>query len=201
MTRFEFYSKLNKFKDKNSLEHSFSKAVTNVANRAKTMANYGYYNKIDNYYGPGKTRYFYSKEEWDAYQNHKDALLQKAKDDVKKANDEKIKKENEKYANVNAAQNARKQEEKKATYAERERQIKEMDKRTDDSKKMLNDFLNKIQESGGNTDSYIIDTLQKELGNNYKVYKDKDGNFKIDMSWDNTPDLLKRKKRNRYKRS
>ena len=31
-----------------------------------------YYQKIDNFYGPGSHRYFYSKEEWDAYNNVKD---------------------------------------------------------------------------------------------------------------------------------
>lgn len=31
-----------------------------------------YYQKIDNFYGPGSHRYFYSKEEWDAYNNTKD---------------------------------------------------------------------------------------------------------------------------------
>lgn len=43
-----------------------------------------HYQKIDNYYGPGKARYFWSKEEWDAYQREKDALLEKAKADVAK---------------------------------------------------------------------------------------------------------------------
>ena len=43
-----------------------------------------HYQKIDNYYGPGKARYFWSKEEWDAYQREKDVLLEKAKADVAK---------------------------------------------------------------------------------------------------------------------
>ena len=48
MNRHEFYDKLNEYK---SLSHS---------------NDYKYYNKID--LGNGKTRYFYTKAEWDAYQ-------------------------------------------------------------------------------------------------------------------------------------
>jgi hypothetical protein len=48
MNRHEFYDNLNKYK---SLSHS---------------SDYKYYNKID--LGNGKTRYFYTKAEWDAYQ-------------------------------------------------------------------------------------------------------------------------------------
>lgn len=70
MYRFEFYNNLDKFKA-NSLQHN---------------SEYGkkHYQKIDNYYGPGKTRYFWSKEEWDAYQNEKQAMYEKAKADVAK---------------------------------------------------------------------------------------------------------------------
>lgn len=69
MYRFEFYNNLNKYKD--SLSHSDE---------------YGkkHYQKIENYYGPGKTRYFWSKEEWDAYQKEKEAMFKKAKADVAK---------------------------------------------------------------------------------------------------------------------
>lgn len=66
MDRYTFYSKRS-----NYLSHSDE---------------YGkkHYQKIENYYGPGKTRYFWSKEEWDAYQREKDDLLEKAKADVAK---------------------------------------------------------------------------------------------------------------------
>lgn len=52
MNRLEFYGNLNKYKDKKSLEHS---------------ADYKYYNKIN--LPNGTTRYFYTKAEWDAYQD------------------------------------------------------------------------------------------------------------------------------------
>jgi len=42
-----------------------------------------FYQKIENFYGPGKSRYFYSKEEWDAYQDEKNKMYDKAKADVK----------------------------------------------------------------------------------------------------------------------
>ena len=41
-----------------------------------------FYQKIENYYGPGKSRYFYSKEEWDAYQDEKNKMYDKAKAEV-----------------------------------------------------------------------------------------------------------------------
>lgn len=55
-------------------------------NVLKHSAEYGkkHYTKIDNYYGPGKARYFWTKEEWDAYNKEKQDLLNKAKADVAK---------------------------------------------------------------------------------------------------------------------
>lgn len=52
MNRIEYYSKLNKY----HLEH------------ASTRNEHNYYNKIDKYYPNGTARYFYTKAEWDAYQ-------------------------------------------------------------------------------------------------------------------------------------
>ena len=67
MDRYTFYSKRS-----NYLSHSDE---------------YGkkHYQKIENYYGPGKTRYFWSKEEWDAYQRKKEEMYQDAKADVANA--------------------------------------------------------------------------------------------------------------------
>ena len=42
-----------------------------------------YYQKVENAFGPGKHRYFYSKEEWDAYQNELAGYRKKADDYVK----------------------------------------------------------------------------------------------------------------------
>lgn len=53
MTRYEFFNNLAKFK-KNELKHA---------------SQYNYYNKIDKYYPDGTARYFYTKAEWDAYQD------------------------------------------------------------------------------------------------------------------------------------
>jgi len=57
--------------------------------------NYGdYYEKIDNYYGPGKARYFKTKDEWDAHQRKLNDDYNKAKEDVAKR-DQKIAMQNE----------------------------------------------------------------------------------------------------------
>lgn len=71
MNSWQFYSKLQQYKDKSTLSHAGLKSVSNLTTGLKNMKNYGYYNKIDNFYGPGKSRYFYSKDEWDAYQDEK----------------------------------------------------------------------------------------------------------------------------------
>lgn len=57
MYRFEFYNNLDKFKA-NSLQHN---------------SEYGkqHYAKIDKYYPDGRARYFWTKEEWEAYQRDK----------------------------------------------------------------------------------------------------------------------------------
>lgn len=59
MNRYEFYSNLDKYK---GLSHStgYMPSGTNA-----------YIAKLDNFYGKGKHRYFYSKEEWDAYNKNK----------------------------------------------------------------------------------------------------------------------------------
>ena len=59
MNRIEFYNKLSKFREYHELTHS---AQDNK-----------YYTKIDKYYSDGRARYFWSKEEWDAYQKEKNA--------------------------------------------------------------------------------------------------------------------------------
>lgn len=55
MNRIDFYTNLAKFKKKDD--------------ELKHAAQYGYYNKIDKYYPDGTARYFYTKAEWDAYQD------------------------------------------------------------------------------------------------------------------------------------
>lgn len=59
MNRYEFYSNLNSFK---SLKH---------ASGSKANGTHEYYAKIDKFYPDGRPRYFYSKEEWDAYSKNK----------------------------------------------------------------------------------------------------------------------------------
>lgn len=65
MNGYEFYSRLISYKNNqlNCLAHAGTSRGSN---------NTKYYQKIDNFYGPGSHRYFYSKEEWDAYNNTKD---------------------------------------------------------------------------------------------------------------------------------
>lgn len=65
MNRIMFYNKLDKY----HLAHATDEWGKQ------------YYNKLDNYYPSGKARYFYTKEEWDAYQREQQG---KAQDQFKK---------------------------------------------------------------------------------------------------------------------
>ena len=95
MNRFEFYDKLNEYK---SLQHA---------------SDYKYYNKID--LPNGTTRYFYTKAEWDAYQEGeaRNKYEQRKKTiDNNKAADEAKAKENQENSTV-VKNNKQKEEAKK----------------------------------------------------------------------------------------
>lgn len=65
MNQYEFYSNFFKYRcRKEDLQHS---------------SKYGdYYHKIENYYGPGKSRYFDTKDEYDAYLREQEKMYDKA---------------------------------------------------------------------------------------------------------------------------
>lgn len=164
MDRFSFYRNIDRYKSchNDSLEHagipaSYKKLATGLNN----MKNYGYYNKIDNFYGPGKSRYFYSKEEWDAYQREKGKMLDKAKADVK-ARNESIEASRPK-SNVEQAQYARQQAEKKGQKAIQREQQDAIDKRTNNSVKVVDDILDTISVYSHNKETKNkIDELRKK---------------------------------------
>ena len=76
MNQYEFYSNFFKYRgNKEDVQHA---------------STYGdYYHKIENYYGPGKSRYFDTKEEYDAYLKEQQKMYDKA---VEEQNQNKIKK-------------------------------------------------------------------------------------------------------------
>ena len=152
MTPYEYYSNLIKYKKKDvssklygggSLEHGVKSSIKNLATHANTMKNYGYYNKLDNFYGPGKARYFYSKDEWDAYQREKDALLNKARDEVKYGKE--IKADKEKHANVYKAQEAREKAAKDGMNKIRTEQALQVYRVGNDTDKVLDSFLHGVK--------------------------------------------------------
>lgn len=69
MNQYEFYGNFFKYRGrKEDLQHA---------------STYGdYYHKIEHYYGPGKSRYFKTKDEYDAYVKEQNKLLEKAREDV-----------------------------------------------------------------------------------------------------------------------
>lgn len=93
MNNYEFYSNLQKYQE-NDIEHGLGTKIANGLNSAYNWAKEKvtgksdfqptYYQKIDNFYGPGKARYFYTKEEWDAHQRELQGYREKADQDVAK---------------------------------------------------------------------------------------------------------------------
>lgn len=80
MNHFEFYSNLQTYQE-NDILHGVGDYVKAV--KAKTATGESdfkptYYQKVENAFGPGKHRYFYTKEEWDAYQRELAGYRQKA---------------------------------------------------------------------------------------------------------------------------
>lgn len=166
MNSIEFYSKLQQYKDKNTLSHagipaSYKKLATGLNN----MKNYGYYNKIDNFYGPGKSRYFYSKDEWDAYQREKNRIYDKAKADAKARNE--AAEAARPKSNVEQAQYARQQAEKKGQRETQRQQEKGITKRTINSSKVVDDILDTISVYSHNNEiKHKVDKLREK----YDIY-------------------------------
>lgn len=166
MNSFEFYSKLQQYKDKSTLSHagipaSYKKLATGLNN----MKNYGYYNKIDNFYGPGKSRYFYSKDEWDAYQREKNRMYDKAKADAKARNE--AAEATRLKSNVEQAQYARQQAEKKGQRETQRQQEKGITKRMINSSKVVDDILDTISiYSHNNEIKHKVDKLREK----YNIY-------------------------------
>lgn len=73
MNQYEFYSNFFKYRGKKEdLQHS---------------SKYGdYYHKIENYYGPGKSRYFDTKDEYDAYLREQEKQYNKTKEELAQKN-------------------------------------------------------------------------------------------------------------------
>ena len=102
MNNYDFYSNLQKYQE-NDIEHGIgSKLASGLSSAYNSVKSYvtgsnkqntrttdfqpTYYQKIDNAYGPGKARYFYSKEEWDAYQRELQGYHDKAQQDMARQN-------------------------------------------------------------------------------------------------------------------
>lgn len=80
MNHFEFYSNLQTYQE-NDILHGvgdYVKAVKAKTDTGKSDFKPTYYQKVENAFGPGKHRYFYTKEEWDAYQRELAGYRQKA---------------------------------------------------------------------------------------------------------------------------
>jgi len=117
----------------------------------KPAGTHEYVAKIDNAFGPGKHRYFYSKEEWDNYNNYKrnegyaqNAEANKAKKEKYNANYESNIKKNEGYAQ-NAGADRAKQE--------------KLSKQQEESQKIMDDIFEKSKKI-----NLLVDPQENTLG-------------------------------------
>ena len=176
MNRFEFYNNLDKFKT-NSLQHDLE---------------YGkqHYAKIDNYYAGGRARYFWTKEEWDAYQREKQGEEQ---DKFKKNQAQKktaLDKEAERGNDMSGYNKWKKeQEEKNLIKTKVTDSTTGMDFNfTFDSSKIDQNTLNKIKT--GVTVNEELDNQTKEVQDkidktkkNIRLYMTNPGNYSL-SGWD-----------------
>lgn len=181
MTPYEYYSNLIKYKkkdvnsklyDNGSLSHAGVKSyANNLTNKINTMKNYGYYNKLDNFYGPGKARYFYTKDEWDAYQRQSNAFQKKAKDEVKYAKE--IKENREKNSNVYEAQKAREHAEKQGQTKTQRLQSAEITLKGHNTDKLVNSLFDEIAAYGDNKTTEKLSKIRSKYGiSGSKSYND-----------------------------
>lgn len=83
MNQYEFYGNFFKYRNsKKELEHAGWRAA--LSDFKDRLINHKYYSKIE--LPSGKMRYFYSKEEWDAYQKEQDDLRKEKEREILKRN-------------------------------------------------------------------------------------------------------------------
>ena len=167
----DFYANLYEYNKKNSLQHAGIKSYADSVKNKVSNMQYGYYNKIDNFYGPGKARYFYTKEEYDAYQRQSNALQKKAKDEVKYAKE--IKENREKYSNVNEAQKAREAAEKEGQVKTQRLQNAEITLKGHNTDKLVNSLFDEIAAYGDNKTAEKLSKIRSKYGiSGSKSYND-----------------------------
>ena len=158
MDKFTFYNNLSKFK---SLQH---------ATYGPPAGTNKYYAKLDDFYGKGKPRYFYSKAEWDAYQKNKgyDENAEKDKANKKKSNiakEEQIRKERTEFSKKNisnrdaAIQKAYKDEQERRE----EENVKKLYKYKNEIVEKANEYLNTANEEINNLLDNFMDDFPPEL--------------------------------------
>lgn len=108
-----------------------------------------YYAKIDDFWGKGKPRYFYSKAEWDGYQNNKKASQQSGADRASKE-----KSNADPRSSLEKAQSGREAAINKAYTDEQKRRIAEQEKKNkaDAYNKNKADIIRKNEEYAKNAD-------------------------------------------------
>ena len=163
MTRNEYYGNLMLYKKnhKDSLEHSSS-----LLNRF--MENTKYYKRIGQ---PGKYRYFYSKEEYDAYANNEAKKSGAAADAARQAQNRNVY-ETQKATKVAAGKGsnsdngtakdqARREAEKRQAYEDEQRRIREEQKRIEEGyeqRKAKEEYEKDLKEN---------EKKEQEYNNNY----------------------------------
>lgn len=173
MNRIEFYSRLDHFKSTHlsneELEHSAS--------------NYGkqYYNKIDKYYPDGSARYFYTKAEWDAYQEGQARTKYEAEKKKKIENNSNLKlynvtkEQRENYnKNRDAANNAEEDRWTKVKTDNIKKEATEAATKSLPSFKLSAEDLLKLKAQNSEDNKYMTKEQSEQNNNNLKDIKQKE---------------------------
>lgn len=142
MNRYEFYTNLSKY-GKKSLIHSKQYGPSSDTN--------AYVAKIDNLYGKGKHRYFYTQEEWEAYKKNKDYAEKSESEKAQSGREAAIKKSQEN--NVKEASTLQKaQSGREAAMKKSQENVKKAEEEENKKNKALYDEI-----SNKDSDKYDFD--------------------------------------------
>ena len=175
MNRIMFYNKLDKY----HLAHATDEWGKQ------------YYNKLDNYYSNGKARYFYTKEEWDAYQREQQGKAQ-----------DRFKKQQEAKKKISTTGNAKTSEPVVNLVWKDEPKTKPANKFAPVQEEIINEMKQpQFKLSQKDIDKITKDAIDKTIGDMAMKTYTKENNIKKNQGnnpeaerWKNTDERIKRDK-------
>ena len=194
MNKYEMFDALKKYKDKqsnktelNSMD-SFMHAGTSYNHYQSNQP--GYYAKLEDFWGKGKHRYFYTKAEWDAYNKNKQAAQNAGADRAAKEKENAAKKtpveqaQSGREAAIKQAQeNEKKRKEEEALKAARQAEEERKNRQTEVNKEAeqikaereakRKAYLEKLQKNAKQTEERMAENRKEieKVGKERKINK------------------------------